>query len=98
MSKRSDILEPSEWTNTKKYGLVYSEILGWIDLGHAQGDDIRRLREDIIKGENSAGAYYKVEYSQKMYAFEKKLAPENLSDGKLKKVYHLMRFIALFSQ
>lgn len=85
MSKRSDILEPSEWTNTKKYGLVYSEILGWIDLGHAQGDDIRRLREDIIKGENSAGAYYKVEYSQKMYAFEKKIGTGKFIRWQIKK-------------
>jgi len=37
MSKRSDILEPSEWISTKRTGLVYSEVLGWIDLGHAQG-------------------------------------------------------------
>jgi hypothetical protein len=32
MSKRNDIIEPSEWTSTRKTGLVYSEILGWIDI------------------------------------------------------------------
>ncbi|MDM2829079.1 hypothetical protein OGX87_04075 [Citrobacter sp. Cpo085] len=35
MSKRNDIIEPSEWTLDRKTGLVYSEILGWIDIGHA---------------------------------------------------------------
>lgn len=43
MSKRNDIIEPSEWALDRKTGLVYSEILGWIDIGHAQGSDIKKL-------------------------------------------------------
>lgn len=34
MSKREDIIEP-EMVGRARRGLVYSEILGWIDLGHA---------------------------------------------------------------
>ena len=35
MSKRNDITD-GIFATTKKYGLVYTEELGWIDLGHAQ--------------------------------------------------------------
>lgn len=47
MSERNDIIEPSEWTLDRKTGLVYSEILGWIDIGHVQGSDIKNLLLDI---------------------------------------------------
>ncbi len=36
MSKRSEIIDGSK-SAYSKYGLVYTEVLGWIDLGHAQG-------------------------------------------------------------
>ncbi len=37
MSKRNDINTDGIFTaQRKKYGLVYTEELGWIDLGHAQ--------------------------------------------------------------
>lgn len=42
MSKRTDILDGRQ-AATESYGLVYTEVLGWIDLGHAQGTDIRAL-------------------------------------------------------
>lgn len=67
MSKRNDIIEPSEWTSDRKTGLVYSEILGWIDIGHAQGSDIKNLLSDIKRGESSRDGYYDVTYSQKMF-------------------------------
>ena len=38
-----------EYLQTKKYGLVYTEELGWIDLGHAQGQDARILKENWSK-------------------------------------------------
>ncbi|MBP2196908.1 hypothetical protein JOJ88_002344 [Pantoea cypripedii] len=42
MSKRSEIFEGADAAHTN-YGLVYTEVLGWVDLGHAQGEDIRKL-------------------------------------------------------
>ncbi|MCT4701046.1 hypothetical protein MUA02_03390 [Enterobacteriaceae bacterium H20N1] len=46
MSKRSDIIDGSAAARAP-YGLVYTEVLGWIDLGHAQGTDIRNLLRSI---------------------------------------------------
>lgn len=46
MSKRIDIIDGKEAARVP-YGLVYTEVLGWIDLGHAQGTDIRNLLRDI---------------------------------------------------
>ncbi len=46
MSKRNDITD-GIFATTKKYGLVYTEELGWIDLGHAQGQDARILKKKI---------------------------------------------------
>lgn len=45
MSKRSDILdEPLKAEQSpNSYGLIYTEDLGWIDLGHARGSDIKTL-------------------------------------------------------
>ena len=71
MSKRNDIIEPSEWTSTRKTGLVYSEILGWIDIGHAQGSDIKNLMIDIKRGESGCDGYYEVAYSQKMFVYHR---------------------------
>ncbi|STJ16603.1 Uncharacterised protein [Escherichia coli] len=48
MSKRNDITD-GIFATTKKYGLVYTEELGWIDLGHAQGQDARILKENWSK-------------------------------------------------
>lgn len=46
MSKRNDITD-GIFATTKHYGLIYTEKLGWIDLGHAQGDDARRLKRKL---------------------------------------------------
>ena len=40
MIKRKDILD-SAAAETAWHGLIYKEVLGWVDLGHAQGSDIR---------------------------------------------------------
>ncbi len=49
MSKREDIIDP--WARREKeYGLVYSEVLGWIDLGHARGADITNCLEQMQRG------------------------------------------------
>lgn len=72
MSTRNDIIDPA-YVQTAQYGLVYSEILGWIDVGHAAGDDIRRLLAQMTCGENGSAPYYDVVYSQSMYKIRKLL-------------------------
>lgn len=64
MIKRKDIIDGREYGSP--YGLIYTEVLGWIDLGHAQGTDIRKLLRNIDTGESSGGECYKVAYSQSM--------------------------------
>ncbi|MDX5626954.1 MULTISPECIES: hypothetical protein [unclassified Brenneria] len=65
MSKRSDIID-GKIAARVPYGLVYTEALGWIDLGHAQGTDIRTLLRKIEAGESSGQDRYDVSYSQSM--------------------------------
>jgi hypothetical protein len=65
MSKRYEILDGSK-AAASKGGLVYTEVLGWIDLGHAQGTDIRNLLSKINQGEESGQERYNVTYSQGM--------------------------------
>ncbi|VEI62392.1 Uncharacterised protein [Serratia rubidaea] len=65
MSKRSDIIDGAE-ASSAPYGLVYTEVIGWVDLGHAQGTDIRNLMRSIDSGESSDEEYYRVSYSQSM--------------------------------
>lgn len=85
MSKRSDIIEPYEWTSNRRTGLVYSEILGWIDIGHAQGHDIKKLLADFRKGELASDEYYQITYSQKMYVKRKILGSGKFICWKIKK-------------
>lgn len=40
--------------------------MGWIDLGHARGTDIRELLRSIQQGEASGKEFYEVRYSQGM--------------------------------
>ncbi|MFD1801110.1 hypothetical protein ACFSFZ_02705 [Mixta tenebrionis] len=65
MSKRTEIIDGSK-AATEKYGLVYTEVLGWIDLGHAQGTDIQTLLRDIHHGESLREKFYDITYSQGM--------------------------------
>ncbi|MEK9497280.1 hypothetical protein V2H77_12580 [Photorhabdus sp. P32] len=49
--------------------LIYTEDLGWIDLGHARGDDSRMLWEQLIteKGDSPfMKGYFLVSYTQSM--------------------------------
>ncbi|MEI7173346.1 hypothetical protein [Pectobacterium carotovorum] len=57
MSKRSDI---------EKGTLVYTEVLGWVDLAHAKGDDARALMAAINSGEDRIEDHFIVIYSQYM--------------------------------
>lgn len=65
MSKRSEIIDGRR-ASTERYGIVYTEVLGWIDLGHAQGTDIKNLLTNISRGELSKKEYYDITYSQGM--------------------------------
>lgn len=65
MSSRKDIIDASQAASSRR-GLVYSEVLGWIDLGHAQGSDILKLWAQFQNGESQKKAYYDVIYSQSM--------------------------------
>ncbi|ADP13353.1 hypothetical protein EJP617_E060 (plasmid) [Erwinia sp. Ejp617] len=65
MSKRSEIID-GRYVGSQKGGLIYTEVLGWVDLGHAQGTDIRILLDLIARGESSGKEFYDVRYSQGM--------------------------------
>lgn len=66
MSARWQIIDGSNAFYHDK-GLVYSEVLGWIDLGHAQGKDIKKVLDAMDKGERSQNERYTVTYAQSMY-------------------------------
>lgn len=68
MSTRGDIVDTSKyWSESQlRNGLIYSEVLGWLDMGHARGDDIRKLMADFASGEASGKDFYDVRYEQKM--------------------------------
>ncbi|MBT0724867.1 hypothetical protein HH682_10595 [Rosenbergiella sp. S61] len=65
MSKRSEIID-GIYAPSRPKGLVYTEVLGWVDLGHAQGTDIRNLLSQITQGESSTKEFYDLRYSQGM--------------------------------
>lgn len=65
MSKREEIIDPLA-PREKEYGLVYSAVLGWIDLEHASGEDITDCLGQMARGEASGQPYYLVEYQQTM--------------------------------
>ncbi|XKD94360.1 hypothetical protein ACISK3_06690 [Morganella morganii] len=67
MSKRTDIIDGNE-ASKSRYGLIYTEVLGWIDLGHAQGTDIKDLlrRIDAAESTSSKKSTYDIHYSQSM--------------------------------
>ncbi|WLI75620.1 hypothetical protein Q5705_13575 [Kosakonia sp. H02] len=68
VSTREEILDPSKyWSESGiKGGLLYSEVLGWLDMGHARGDDIQQLMARFAAGEASGKNYYEVEYQRLM--------------------------------
>ncbi len=67
MSNRSDIIDKSRAILTRgASGLIYTEELGWIDLGHARGEDIENLLSQFRYGEVSGKDKYRISYKQKM--------------------------------
>ncbi|MCG8156949.1 hypothetical protein JMY81_11910 [Brenneria goodwinii] len=66
MSSRRDIIDGAQF-DTLRNGLVYTEVLGWIDMGHARGDDIKALFHQFQIGEISNNPHYTIVYDQNMY-------------------------------
>lgn len=96
MSRREDILDGSK-AERSAYGLVYTEVLGWIDLGHAQGNDIRQLWAQMLCGEAQSGLTYDVTYKQSMAGLKRRLTVGKSITWRLKKglSYHQKQSIAL---
>lgn len=65
MSTRNEIQDGSHFDRLTR-GLVYTEVLGWVDMGHARGDDIATLKRQFMDGEKSGRDYYTVIYRQDM--------------------------------
>lgn len=84
MSKRSEIVDGLTATASKS-GLIYSEVLGWVDLGHAQGDDIRKLISQFEAGESGEKPYYDVKYFQDMWKFKKRMGTSKYTVWRIKK-------------
>ncbi|NNS05884.1 Phage protein [Erwinia rhapontici] len=65
MSTRNEIIDGSQAASARG-GLIYTEVLGWIDLGHARGDDIRILMSKFDAGEAMSASRYDATYAQSM--------------------------------
>lgn len=65
MSTRKEIKDGSQFDRLTG-GIVYTEVLGWVDMGHARGDDIATLKRQFMDGERSGKDYYTVIYRQDM--------------------------------
>jgi len=68
LSNRREILYSSRFgsENGIRHGLLYSGVLGWLDMGHARGDDVRKLMAQFTTGEAGSESYYRVRYEQTM--------------------------------
>lgn len=86
MSVRSDIID-GRLAMGSSYGLIYTEVLGWIDLGHAQGDDIRNLLEQMRVGESlhNRNEFYEVKYSQGMIGIRRSITISRFIKWRIKK-------------
>lgn len=67
-------------------GIVYTEVLGWIDMGHARGNDVAELRRQFVEGERSGKPSYVVMYRQDMgiIKFASRLGVEKFSRWEIK--------------
>lgn len=71
MSERSDITDGISYRG-KDDGLIYTKNLGWIDLGHARGDDMLRLKALFFEEKDRKFFpefnewYFPVDYYQEM--------------------------------
>ena len=65
MSTRNEIKD-GELFDVLDRGIVYTEVLGWIDMGHARGNDVIALRRQFVEGERSGKPRYVIMYRQDM--------------------------------
>ncbi|MBW7983770.1 hypothetical protein [Enterobacillus tribolii] len=69
MSSRRDITGPDQVIDINefiKYGLVYTDNLGWIDLGHANPEGALSLWRQMINPHYTEGDFFRVAYRQSM--------------------------------
>ncbi len=66
MSTRAEIKDGAQFDVLRR-GVVYTEVLGWVDMGHARGSDIMELKSQFIAGELSGKPSYMVMYRQDMH-------------------------------
>ncbi|CAM4044139.1 hypothetical protein [Serratia silvae] len=69
MSLRKDITGPERSVmgiEFLKYGLVYTDNLGWIDLGHANPEGALSLWWQMINPRFTQGDFFRVNYTQSM--------------------------------
>ena len=56
MSGRGDIIDGSQATDNRMYGLIYTKKCGWIDLGHANPKGASGLFSDVRANRNNIAA------------------------------------------
>lgn len=68
MTKRSDIIDNTDRyiTRESQYGLIYTENLGWIDLGHANPAGAERLWQQMTMRRGGDNEWFEVTYHQSM--------------------------------
>ncbi|MGB8664650.1 MAG: hypothetical protein WCD24_07790 [Serratia inhibens] len=96
MSKRNEIIDGSQ-AATARGGLIYTEVLGWVDLGHARGDDVRILMSKIEHGEAMKAERYDVTYAQSMVSPKQNIRVGKFITWRIRKgrPYHERKSIAL---
>lgn len=69
MTKRTDIIDGFSALD-KKYGLIYTERCGWVDIGHANpagaSELWNKIRLERHEGDNKKEDYFRITYSQMM--------------------------------
>lgn len=80
MTKRSDIIDNSDRyiTRNSRYGLIYTENLGWIDLGHANPAGAEQLWQQMTMPRGGDSDWFDVRYHQSM---SKKIAGVQTTTG-----------------
>ena len=68
-------------------GIVYTEALGWLDMGHARGNDVATLKRQFVEGESSGKPTYSVMYRQDMgvLKFKSRLGVGKFSHWEIKR-------------
>ncbi len=75
MSSRQDIRDGADFDHSSS-GLIYTDVLGWIDMGHARGYDVEELQRQFMQGEGSGRDYYGAVGSFKNPGFKPIIFPD----------------------